>query len=36
MKGMRTRKVGEFNEALEFAKPRVLEGGKGMLIEALM
>ena len=36
MKGMRTRTVSEFNEALEFAKSRVLEGGKGMLVEALM
>jgi hypothetical protein len=36
MKGMRVSTVGDFKKALEVVGERVIEGGKGMLIEVLM
>ena len=36
MRGVRVRTVGEFREALRLADTRVVEKGRGMLLEVLM
>ena len=36
MRGVRVRTVGEFREALRLADTRVIEKGRGMLLEVLM